>query len=269
MEARLEQTRQSLGRSSSSGPCSGPIPSAPVEQAAFGKWFDQTSDRESARGDRIHGAQGVIPRACGSRSSSWPRIIFVFMLFFADSGERRGGAGDPDRRRVAVIVASMFVIRYLGLAVPRGLGGLQPIAMERTIRTVEQNECCRAHRRAVRRQRQGSHRDMSPPSTTRASAGSSSRRCCWPSPPWPRPGPATRRGSGRESRRRPTAEPTHLASSRPGHRASPTGRPASTSPPSSSGSTPPPTRTRTRDVLPGPVPGRVQAAFDAWIATKP
>ena len=31
------------------------------EQTAYGKWFDQVSDRESGRADRIHGAAGVIP----------------------------------------------------------------------------------------------------------------------------------------------------------------------------------------------------------------
>ena len=30
-------------------------------QAAYSKWLDQTSDREAARSDRIHGAVGVIP----------------------------------------------------------------------------------------------------------------------------------------------------------------------------------------------------------------
>ena len=33
----------------------------PVEEAAYGKWLDQTSSREEARQDRIHGAAGVMP----------------------------------------------------------------------------------------------------------------------------------------------------------------------------------------------------------------
>ena len=41
-------------------------PTTAPEQAAFSKWLDQTSDRESARNDRIHGAAGVIPIRCGS-----------------------------------------------------------------------------------------------------------------------------------------------------------------------------------------------------------
>ena len=33
----------------------------PTEQSAFDKWLDQTSDRETARSDRLHGAEGIIP----------------------------------------------------------------------------------------------------------------------------------------------------------------------------------------------------------------
>ena len=36
-------------------------PKTPAEQAAYSKWFDQTTDRQSARSDRTHGAEGVIP----------------------------------------------------------------------------------------------------------------------------------------------------------------------------------------------------------------
>ena len=53
-------------------------PQSASEQAAYSKWLDQTSDREEARRDRIHGAANVIPDslwvvllvAPGSSSSS-------------------------------------------------------------------------------------------------------------------------------------------------------------------------------------------------------
>ena len=75
------------GRSRCSGACSSRTRRAPTEQAAYGKWLDQTSDREEGRRDRLHGAEGVIP------SSIWlvlfliAGVVFAFMLFFADSGE--------------------------------------------------------------------------------------------------------------------------------------------------------------------------------------
>ena len=36
-------------------------PRSASEQAAFAKWLDQRSDRETARAERNHGAEGVIP----------------------------------------------------------------------------------------------------------------------------------------------------------------------------------------------------------------
>src|SRR4051812_11947927 len=62
-------------------------PQTPVEQAAFSKWFDQTSDREAARVDRIHGAEGVMPRAVWIALFFMAGVILVFIMFFADSGE--------------------------------------------------------------------------------------------------------------------------------------------------------------------------------------
>ena len=44
-------------------------PQSNSEQTAFDKWFDQRSDRENARQDRVHGAEGVIPPRSGSSCS--------------------------------------------------------------------------------------------------------------------------------------------------------------------------------------------------------
>ena len=63
-------------------------PHSPSEQAAYGKWLDQRTDRESARADRTHGAEGVIPTPLWVVLFLSAGIIGVFMLFFADSGER-------------------------------------------------------------------------------------------------------------------------------------------------------------------------------------
>jgi hypothetical protein len=88
-------------------------PQTPAEQAAYSKWLDQTSDREQARNDRIHGGEGVVP---------WPlwlvlffaaAAIFVYMLFFADSGEHAVVQGMMIGSVVAVIAASLLLLRYL------------------------------------------------------------------------------------------------------------------------------------------------------------
>jgi hypothetical protein len=112
-------------------------PQSPVEQAAFSKWFDQTSDREAARVDRIHGAQGVIPRAVWIALFFMAAVIFVFMMFFADSGEGPAVQGIQVGAVVAVITASMFVVYYLGNPYRTGGGGLQPVGMQRTLATLE------------------------------------------------------------------------------------------------------------------------------------
>ena len=65
-----------------------------AEQSAYDKWLDQTSAREEARLDRIHGAVGVIPTPLWIVLFLIAAVIFVYMLFFADSGER---AVDPGR----------------------------------------------------------------------------------------------------------------------------------------------------------------------------
>jgi hypothetical protein len=63
-------------------------PKSASEQSAYDKWLDQTSAREEARLDRIHGAVGVIPTPLWIVLFFISAVIFVYMLFFADSGER-------------------------------------------------------------------------------------------------------------------------------------------------------------------------------------
>ena len=74
-------------------------PQTAAEQSAYDRWLDQTSSREEARTARIHGAVGVIPSPLWVVLFFTAALIFVFMLFFADSGERRGRPGVADRDR--------------------------------------------------------------------------------------------------------------------------------------------------------------------------
>ena len=62
-------------------------PDEATEQSAYDKWLEQTSAREAARLDRIHGAVGVIPTPLWIVLFLISGVIFVYMLFFADSGE--------------------------------------------------------------------------------------------------------------------------------------------------------------------------------------
>jgi hypothetical protein len=113
-------------------------PQTATEQSAYDKWLDQTSAREEARQDRIHGAVGVIPTTVWIVLFFIAAVIFVFMLFFADSGERAVVQGVLIGSVVAVIAAMMFVLRNLDEPFHNGVGGLQPVAMERTLRMADE-----------------------------------------------------------------------------------------------------------------------------------
>jgi len=113
-------------------------PRSASEQAAFSKYLDQRSDREDARADRTHGGQGVIPTTLWIVLFLSAAILFVFMLLFADSGERAfvqatmmGG--------VAVLVSSLLLLLwFLDNPYHGGVGSLEPVAMERTLGLLHQ-----------------------------------------------------------------------------------------------------------------------------------
>jgi hypothetical protein len=111
-------------------------PRTPAEEVAYAKWLDQTSTREEARNDRIHGAEGVIPFPLWLVLFFIAAVIFVFMLFFADSGERLAVQALLIGSVVGVIAATLLVIRFLDSPFHPGLGGLKPVAMERTLAIV-------------------------------------------------------------------------------------------------------------------------------------
>ena len=113
-------------------------PKTPGEEAAYGKWIDQTSDREAARIDRIHGAVGVIPSPLWVALLLISVVVFIFMLFFADPGE--GAVAQAVLMgSVATVVASMLLlIAFLDSPFHSGVGGVRPVAMERTLRIVDE-----------------------------------------------------------------------------------------------------------------------------------
>ena len=107
------------------------------EQAAYGKWLDQQSDRQSARSDRTHGAEGVIPVPLWIVLFLSASIIFVFMLFFADSAERAVTQGMMMGGVTVVISSTLLLLWFLDNPYHDGIGGLQPTAMERTLELVD------------------------------------------------------------------------------------------------------------------------------------
>ena len=113
-------------------------PQTPSEEAAYGKWIDQTSDREAARMDRIHGAVGVIPAPLWVVLLLISCVVFVFMLFFADRSEGALTQGVLMGSVATVVVSMLLLILFLNNPFHEGVGGVRPVAMERTLGIVDQ-----------------------------------------------------------------------------------------------------------------------------------
>jgi hypothetical protein len=112
-------------------------PTSASEQAAYSKWLDQTSDREQARSDRLHGAEGIIP------SSIWivlfliAGVVFVYMLFFADSGEGAVSQAMLMGSATTVIVLTLMAINALNNPYGSAVGQIRPVGMERSLRILD------------------------------------------------------------------------------------------------------------------------------------
>jgi hypothetical protein len=112
-------------------------PTSVVEETAYGKWLDQTSTREEARRDRIHGASGLIPAPLWIVVLVAAGIIFLFMLFFADSGERAASQALLIGSVVAVVTAMLLLLAYFDEPYRDGVGSLDPTAMERALQIID------------------------------------------------------------------------------------------------------------------------------------
>src|SRR4051812_9682989 len=116
----------------------GSKPTSAIEQNAFSKWLDQTTDREEGRRDRRHGAEGIIPTSVWLVLFLLAVVAFTFMLFFADSGEGPGTQAVLMGSVATVIVVTLLAIHALDSPFHKGTGQIQPIAMQRTLRLLDQ-----------------------------------------------------------------------------------------------------------------------------------
>ena len=112
-------------------------PKTATEQSAYDKWLDQTSTREEARRDRVHGAVGVIPAPLWVVLFFISAVIFAYMLFFADSGERALTQGMLMGGVASVITVMLLLLGSLDRPFHTGVGGLKPVAMERSLRILD------------------------------------------------------------------------------------------------------------------------------------
>jgi len=113
-------------------------PASNAEQSAYDKWLDQTSAREEGRLDRIHGAVGIIPTSVWIVLFLVAAVVFTFVLFYADSGERARSQAMLVGSVTTVLLATLLVLRSLDNPYRSGVGSIEPVAMERTLTLLEQ-----------------------------------------------------------------------------------------------------------------------------------
>ena len=112
-------------------------PKTATEQSAYDRWMQQTADREQARIDRVHGAEGIIPAPLWVVLFVICAVIFVYTLFFADRAERAVTQGLLMGSVTVVITLLMLLLTFFDHPHGRGVGRLQPTAMERTLRLID------------------------------------------------------------------------------------------------------------------------------------
>ena len=113
-------------------------PKAATEQSAYDKWLEQTSDREEARRDRIHGAAGIIPTSIWIVLFLTAGVVFAYMLFFADSAELARSQAMLIGSATTVLVAILLAIQALDNPYAPGVGSIRPVAMERSLRVLDE-----------------------------------------------------------------------------------------------------------------------------------
>jgi hypothetical protein len=85
----------------------------------------------------VHGAEGIIPATLWIVLLFGAALIFVFMLFFADSGERAIVQALLIGSVTAIMITTLLLINALDNPFHEGIGGLRPVAMERTLDILE------------------------------------------------------------------------------------------------------------------------------------
>ena len=113
-------------------------PTTSSAETAFAKWLDQTSDREEARRDRVHGAAGITPTTVWIVLLLTAAIVFLYMLFFADSAEQKRSQAMLIASGTTIVVVTLLAIHALDNPYRAGLGSIKPVAMERSLRILEQ-----------------------------------------------------------------------------------------------------------------------------------
>jgi hypothetical protein len=113
-------------------------PVSAAEESAFDSWLGQTSAREEARRDRLHAADGIVPLPVWLVLFVTAALVIVYSLLFADSGERASVQALLAGAVTAVVVLTLFVLSVLNRPYQAGVGGLRPVAMQRSLEIIDE-----------------------------------------------------------------------------------------------------------------------------------
>ena len=113
-------------------------PQTPAEQFRVQQVARRTIRAQAVRDDRVHGATGVIPTVLWIVLFFTSVLIFLFMLFFADSGDAALSQAMLMGSAVAVVVSTLLLLQFLDDPFHKGIGGLRPVAMEQTLQVINQ-----------------------------------------------------------------------------------------------------------------------------------
>ena len=112
-------------------------PRTATEESAYDRWMEQTADRQEARNERLHPADGVIPVPLWIALGLICVVIVGFLLFFADSTERAATQAMLMGSVTFVLTLLMLLLVFFDSPHDKGIGGLQPVAMERSLGLVD------------------------------------------------------------------------------------------------------------------------------------
>lgn len=109
------------------------VPRTAVEQTAYSKWLDQTSDREQARLDRISPGSGVIPGPLWLILFVTGGLVAVYAFLFADPAEHWLPQAVIAASLAVMLAVSLLVIQFLNNPYTQGTGTLKPTEMQHTL----------------------------------------------------------------------------------------------------------------------------------------
>jgi hypothetical protein len=112
-------------------------PKTAVEQAAYSKWLDQTSDREQARLDRVQAGTNVVPGPLWLILFVSAALVLFYAFLFADPGEGVLAQTVIAGTLAAMLTTSLLVIHFLNNPYTPGTGSLQPTEMRRVLGQID------------------------------------------------------------------------------------------------------------------------------------